>query len=379
MKYDKLFETAKIGSLTLKNRFIMGAMGVGFAEMNGNPTDRTVAYYEERAKGGYALIITEVTRVQDTEFCTPLEPSLGSDKFIPGWKKVTDAVHAQGAYIFPQLHQPGRQYTKAILEHDTSAPSPIACPVFDETPHELMDYTLKLLLSELPVESSQIQALTNCDFFMTFSLSLPEKRKEREYLYYLRDQIIQDSSKIHSFPYEENLFVLINYKEEKELDQFFVRLKKLLKEYQIHAGSSNSFEDLTQLKYYFEQAVKVRSFGEKLHPEKKFYSFTEYYVYFFISRIPLELSHTLLCQDYLTLVEYDHVHSLQLVDTITAYFYHSMNINDVSKELHVHRNTISYRLNLIKEKLLIDYTDIRKLRNIVLSHEVKKWNGRLPS
>ena len=244
---------------------------------------------------------------------------------------------------------------------------------------DLMDYTLKLLLSELPVESSQIQALTNCDFFMTFSLSLPEKRKEREYLYYLRDQIIQDSSKIHSFPYEENLFVLINYKEEKELDQFFVRLKKLLKEYQIHAGSSNSFEDLTQLKYYFEQAVKVRSFGEKLHPEKKFYSFTEYYVYFFISRIPLELSHTLLCQDYLTLVEYDHVHSLQLVDTITAYFYHSMNINDVSKELHVHRNTISYRLNLIKEKLLIDYTDIRKLRNIVLSHEVKKWNGRLPS
>ena len=137
MKYDKLFETAKIGSLTLKNRFIMGAMGVGFAEMNGNPTDRTVAYYEERAKGGYALIITEVTRVQDTEFCTPLEPSLGSDKFIPGWKKVTDAVHAQGAYIFPQLHQPGRKYTKAILGHDTSAPSPIACPVFDETPHEL--------------------------------------------------------------------------------------------------------------------------------------------------------------------------------------------------------------------------------------------------
>lgn len=87
MKYDKLFETAKIGSLTLKNRFIMGAMGVGFAEMNGNPTDRTVAYYEERAKGGYALIITEVTRVQDTEFCTPLEPSLGSDKFIPDGKR----------------------------------------------------------------------------------------------------------------------------------------------------------------------------------------------------------------------------------------------------------------------------------------------------
>lgn len=137
MNYNKLFEPGKIGSLTLKNRFIVGAMGVGFAELGGTPTQRTVAYYEERAKGGFALIITEVTRVQDSEFCTPFEPSLGDDKHIPAWKKVTDAVHAQGAYIFPQLHQPGRQYTKTILGHEVSAPSPLACPVFDETPHEM--------------------------------------------------------------------------------------------------------------------------------------------------------------------------------------------------------------------------------------------------
>ena len=137
MNYNKLFEPGKIGSLTLKNRFIVGAMGVGFAELGGTPTQRTVAYYEERAKGGFALIITEVTRVQDSEFCTPFEPSLGDDKHITAWKKVTDAVHAQGAYIFPQLHQPGRQYTKTILGHEVSAPSPLACPVFDETPHEM--------------------------------------------------------------------------------------------------------------------------------------------------------------------------------------------------------------------------------------------------
>lgn len=137
MKYDKLFEPGKIGSLTLKNRFLVGAMGVGFAELGGTPTPRTTAYYEARAKGGFALIITEVTRVQDSEFCTPFEPSLGDDKHIAAWKEVTDAVHAQGAYIFPQLHQPGRQYTKAILGHEVSAPSPLACPMFDETPHEM--------------------------------------------------------------------------------------------------------------------------------------------------------------------------------------------------------------------------------------------------
>ena len=83
------------------------------------------------------MIITEVTRVQDSEFCTPFEPSLGDDKHIAAWKEVTDAIHQQGACVFPQLHQPGRQYTKTILGHEVSAPSPLACPIFDEVPHEL--------------------------------------------------------------------------------------------------------------------------------------------------------------------------------------------------------------------------------------------------
>lgn len=137
MNFDKLFEPGQIGSLQLKNRFVMGAMGVGFAELGGTPTARIKAYYEARAKGGYGLIITEVTRVQDSEFCTPFEPSLGDDKHIAAWKEVTDAIHQQGACVFTQLHQPGRQYTKTILGHEVSAPSPLACPIFDEVPHEL--------------------------------------------------------------------------------------------------------------------------------------------------------------------------------------------------------------------------------------------------
>ena len=130
MNYNKLFEPGKIGSLTLKNRFVMGAMGVGFAELEVLQQKEQRHIMEARAKGGYALIITEVTRVQDSEFCTPFEPSLGDDKHIPAWKEVTDAIHKHGAYVFPQLHQPGRQYTKAILGHQVSAPSPIACPMF---------------------------------------------------------------------------------------------------------------------------------------------------------------------------------------------------------------------------------------------------------
>jgi 2,4-dienoyl-CoA reductase-like NADH-dependent reductase (Old Yellow Enzyme family)/thioredoxin reductase len=137
MKFEKLFTPGKIGKLELKNRFVVGAMGVGFAEKTGEPTQRTVDYYAERAKGGFGLIITECTRVLTNQFCTPMQPSLSEDKYIDDWKKLTEAVHKYGSYIMPQLHHPGRQYTKLLLGHDTVAPSPIACPTFDEVPHEM--------------------------------------------------------------------------------------------------------------------------------------------------------------------------------------------------------------------------------------------------
>ena len=63
--YEKLLSEGKIGNLTLKNRVIMAAMGVDCAEPDGKAGPRVSDYYEERAKGGVGLIITEVTRVNN--------------------------------------------------------------------------------------------------------------------------------------------------------------------------------------------------------------------------------------------------------------------------------------------------------------------------
>ena len=60
MKYEKLFEKGKIGKLTIKNRIVMPPMGTGFAAASGEASEEITRYYEERAKGGVGLIITEV-------------------------------------------------------------------------------------------------------------------------------------------------------------------------------------------------------------------------------------------------------------------------------------------------------------------------------
>lgn len=113
--YDKLFSEANIGSVTLKNRVVMTAMGVDCAEPNGNAGPRVRAYYEERAKGGVGLIVTEVTRVNDSHgVALGGQLSMSNDKVIPDFKKMVDNIHAEGTKIFVQLHHPGRQNLSAM-------------------------------------------------------------------------------------------------------------------------------------------------------------------------------------------------------------------------------------------------------------------------
>ncbi|MBQ6525531.1 MAG: FAD-dependent oxidoreductase [Clostridia bacterium] len=113
--YEKLLSEGKIGSLTLKNRVIMAAMGVDCAEPDGKAGPRVSDYYEERAKGGVGLIITEVTRVNNYHgLALGGQLSMASDDMIEPFSKMVDKIHSHGTKIFVQLHHPGRQNLSAL-------------------------------------------------------------------------------------------------------------------------------------------------------------------------------------------------------------------------------------------------------------------------
>ena len=113
--YEKLLSEGKIGNLTLKNRVIMAAMGVDCAEPDGKAGPRVSDYYEERAKGGVGLIITEVTRVNNYHgLALGGQLSMASDDMIEPFSKMVDKIHSHGTKIFVQLHHPGRQNLSAL-------------------------------------------------------------------------------------------------------------------------------------------------------------------------------------------------------------------------------------------------------------------------
>jgi len=138
MKFATLLSPIKIGNIELKNRFVVPPMGTNYANPDGTVSRQMIDYYVERAKGGFGLIILEVTAVDPLGKAIMFEAGLWDDSQIPGYKQLVDEVHAAGAKIFMQLHHCGRQTVPFYLGgKQPVAPSAVACPVMDAIPHEL--------------------------------------------------------------------------------------------------------------------------------------------------------------------------------------------------------------------------------------------------
>lgn len=133
MKYEKLFSEGRIGPLTLKNRGVMMPMATDLADKDGSPTPRQIAYYQERAMGGVAMIINEYTGVDDVDSIPSIHNLRAArDYHISELEKLTDAVHLYDCKIIAQLHHGGATSNPALTGRQNLAPS--AVPIADGRP-----------------------------------------------------------------------------------------------------------------------------------------------------------------------------------------------------------------------------------------------------
>ena len=101
------FQPGKIGNLELKNRLIVPAMVTNTCTADGLPTERFMQYHEEKARGGWGLIITEDYAVTPYAGGFRELPGLWSDEQIEGHRRLVQACHPFDVLIMPQLHYGG--------------------------------------------------------------------------------------------------------------------------------------------------------------------------------------------------------------------------------------------------------------------------------
>ncbi|WP_170061282.1 alkene reductase [Streptomyces milbemycinicus] len=118
------FESYDLSGTRLSNRIVMAPMTRSRAYGSGqSPTDLMAEYYAQRASAG--LIVTEGTQPSVIGQGYPDTPGIHSAEQIDAWRKVTDAVHAEGGVIYLQLMHTGRVGHPSLMGLTPVGPSPV--------------------------------------------------------------------------------------------------------------------------------------------------------------------------------------------------------------------------------------------------------------
>lgn len=106
-QFPALFQPLQLRHKTLRNRIVFGSHTANMSD-KGLPGERHRGYYEERARGGAAMIVVEPVPVHRTAVLTRGNFLHSTDEIIPHFRKITDAVHGHGAVICHQLYHVGQ-------------------------------------------------------------------------------------------------------------------------------------------------------------------------------------------------------------------------------------------------------------------------------
>tara|TARA_R110002072_G_scaffold74374_5_gene176324 strand:- start:21783 stop:22883 length:1101 start_codon:yes stop_codon:yes gene_type:complete len=128
-------------SLQLKNRVVMAPLTRARSGPDRIPNEQMAEYYRQRASAG--LIIAEATVVSKIARGWVESPGIYNDEQMQGWKRIVDAVHAEGGLIFLQLWHMGRASHSSFHDNGELPVAPSAIKINGDgihTPNGKEDY-----------------------------------------------------------------------------------------------------------------------------------------------------------------------------------------------------------------------------------------------
>ncbi|QRW21058.1 NADH:flavin oxidoreductase/NADH oxidase [Rhizoctonia solani] len=149
MSQPKLFTPIRVGDMMLSHRVILAPLTRFRADDEHVHHEIAVEYYSQRATTPGTLLISEAVLVSPEAGGYDNVPGIWNERQIAAWKKVVDAVHKRGSYIFLQLWAIGRAADPRVLEKEgysyvSSSPSLLERPGYPNvTPRELSKSEIK--------------------------------------------------------------------------------------------------------------------------------------------------------------------------------------------------------------------------------------------
>ncbi len=105
--FEPLFRSMQFGSVTARNRVVMAPMVTNFSGPDDEVTDRQVAYYAERARGGAGTIVVEASPIRRDVRISSRQVGSYEDRQIPGLARLARAIKSNGAVAILQVNHGG--------------------------------------------------------------------------------------------------------------------------------------------------------------------------------------------------------------------------------------------------------------------------------
>src|SRR5262245_54641946 len=156
--FPTLFSPIDIGPRTVKNRICCSAHADSLAE-DGMPTERTVRYYELKARGGIGFMMcfgsASGHRTSPARDWNGVE--LFEDRVIPHLLKFSEAMHKYGVPCVAQITHRGRRGRSVDTWERMYGPSAVREPNHRETPHAIDAETMKEFIAAFAAAAGRLQ------------------------------------------------------------------------------------------------------------------------------------------------------------------------------------------------------------------------------
>lgn len=192
---------------------------------------------------------------------------------------------------------------------------------------------------------------------------------EKNILAFLRKSVQQFYVRQLSVIQNDTLYILlygIPRKTDKLPDDR--QLQAILSKFNACCGVSNMFDNLLEINNYQTQAHDALILGKSADPENRIHLYKNYYLPAIFS---LHVSQMPVC-NYVSPVitqiqQYDRAYSTDFSDTLKEYINNLCNATAAADALHIHRNSLMYRINKIEEITNVSLKDYKTFLHLIVS------------
>ena len=175
----------------------------------------------------------------------------------------------------------------------------------------------------------------------------------------------------------KNCLVIVLSREQALSEAELQRITAILSEIGTPCGLSRSFERLSEIKQYFRQATVALDIGRRVRPDNLLYRYEDFSEYHMVHDVALTAEpRGYVLPELLALAENDTARRQGLLCTLLCYLDSGKSVQATAQRLHLHRNTVNYRISRAAELLHLDFNDGRQLGRLLFSIRILEYLDR---